>query len=142
MKGFQSELYFKIWEYTVSHSSLLIRYSDPESDRVIDVAFGSVDYIQIPNGFRGLEITEATEEEKVYFYSFIRKAPSGLPYNKVYVLITESKRYFIIASFCNVYDHQSGYDYSLATYYNSNMDERLIYQNLNPSAAGGQEEIV
>lgn len=134
MEGFQSELYFKIWEYTVSHSSLLIRYSDPESDRTIDVAFGSVDYLQIPNGFRGLEITEATEEEKVCFSSFIRKAPSGLPNNKVYVLITESKRYFIIASFCNVYDHENGYDYNLASYFNGNMNGQLIYQDLNPSA--------
>lgn len=135
MEGFQSEQFFKVWEYTVSHSSLLIRYSDPESDRTIDVAFGSVDYLQIPNRFRGLEITEATEEEKGRFSGFIRKAPSGLPYNRVYVLITEGKRYFIIASFCNVYDHENGYDYNLASYFNSNMDLQLIYQNLNSSAA-------
>jgi hypothetical protein len=135
MEGFQSELYFKVWEYTVSHSSLLIRYSDSESNRVIDVAFGSVDYLQIPNGFRGLEIDEATEDEKERFSSFIQRSPSGLPYNKVYVLITENKRYFIIASFCNVYDHENGYDYNLASYFNSNVDGRLMYQNLNPSAA-------
>ncbi len=134
MKGFKSELYFKIWEYTVSHNTLLIRYSDPESDRVIDMVLGGVDYIQIPNGFRGLEIAEATKEENECFSSFIQKA-RGLPCNKIYVLVTEGKRYFIIASFCNVYDHKKGYEFNLTSYFNTNMDTRLIYQNLNPSAA-------
>lgn len=139
MEGFKSDQFFKIWEYTVSHSTLLIRHDEAENDRVIDVAFGSVDYLQIPKGFIGLEIAEATEDEKDSLSSFIQKSPNGLPYNKVYVLITEGKRYYIVASFCNVYDHENGYDYNLLTYFNTNMDEQIIYQNLNPAAANFHE---
>lgn len=65
--NFISERKYKIWMYTVSHSTLILRsekqYFDVEYDfqyeepnSTIDVIFTSVDFISIPDFFDRLEI--------------------------------------------------------------------------------------
>jgi len=67
MGKYKSKRYFRIWFYTVSHSTLLIRsekqYSDvdyrinyEDPDTTIDLEFSAVDFISIPKDFDGVEI--------------------------------------------------------------------------------------
>ncbi|MCY1660772.1 hypothetical protein [Chryseobacterium sp. SL1] len=69
---YNSNRKFRIWAYTVSHSSLLLRsemkypdqdnYSDSTSSN-IDIEFWAVNYINLPSDFFGIHIREITSEE-------------------------------------------------------------------------------
>ncbi len=73
MKAFYtSERWFKLWAYTLSHSSLLIRseMKYPDQDEYsentsynIDLEFWSVQYINIPASLNGITITEITSKQ-------------------------------------------------------------------------------
>ncbi|WP_370901586.1 hypothetical protein [Chryseobacterium gossypii] len=69
---YNSSRTFKLWAYTVSHSSLLIRsemqYPDQENyseETVynIDLEFWAINYIDIPSKFNELIIREIKEQE-------------------------------------------------------------------------------
>lgn len=69
---YNSKRKFRIWVYTVSHSSLLLRsemkYPDQEeySEETaynIDLEFWAVSYMNIPTDLLGIIITEITVEE-------------------------------------------------------------------------------
>ncbi len=72
MKTFyNSERRFRIWAYTVSHSSLLLRseMKYPDQDNYmenmsynIDLEFWAVSYINIPSDLFGISIKEIAEE--------------------------------------------------------------------------------
>jgi hypothetical protein len=60
----KSDRRFQIWNYTVSHSSLLFRST--KSDGVptrIDVLFKGVEEFHLPTSFTGLSITEASDAD-------------------------------------------------------------------------------
>lgn len=67
IKTFKSLRYFKIWTYSASHSTLIIRsekqYEDVEystkyedSNSTLDLEFSDVEFITIPQNFEGIEI--------------------------------------------------------------------------------------
>mgnify|MGYP001612936745 CR=1 FL=1 len=73
LKHFKSNRKYKIWMYTVSHSTLILRsekqyfdvdyeikYEDPNT--TIDIIFTAVDFISIPDRFN--EISIHRKEEK------------------------------------------------------------------------------
>lgn len=68
---FESNRNFKMWAYTVSHSSLILRsemrYPDQDDSENyqynIDLEFLTVQYINIPSTFKTLRIREITEKE-------------------------------------------------------------------------------
>ncbi|NNT72139.1 hypothetical protein HKT18_13150 [Flavobacterium sp. IMCC34852] len=73
---FNSQRIYRIWMYTVSHSTLILRsekqYFDvdyafkyDEPDLTIDVIFNGVDFISIPDSFNEIEIKK--EGEKFIF---------------------------------------------------------------------------
>lgn len=99
---YQSYRKFKIWGYTVSHSSLLLRsvmkfvdedgYSESTSYN-IDIEFWGVTFISIPAAITSLEIHEIPKE---LLPKYIDR---GLyQYNqKIFEIQDEDKKYYIIA---------------------------------------------
>ena len=67
IKTFKSPRYFKIWAYTASHSTVIIRsekqYEDLDysikyfdSNITLDLEFSGVEFFSIPQNFEGIEI--------------------------------------------------------------------------------------
>lgn len=93
---------FKIWSYTVSHSSLLLRsiMKFPDEDGFsedtaynIDIEFWAVTFISIPTFFANLKIAEITEScvpdninKELYEYN-----------QKVFELQVADCKYYVIA---------------------------------------------
>jgi len=89
--SFKSSRKFRIWMYTVSHSTLILRsekqYSDVDYDLkydepniTIDLIFSGVDFISIPDSFANLEVKR--DDDKFIF--------------------NNNEGCFIKAAFCNV----------------------------------------
>lgn len=56
---------FQVWQYSVSHSTLLLRSIDVEGfETRIDVLFASVELMHLRPVFARLDITEASEAER------------------------------------------------------------------------------
>ncbi|MCX8531933.1 hypothetical protein [Chryseobacterium luquanense] len=99
---YNSNRNFRIWAYTVSHSSLLLRsemkypdqdnYTDSVSSN-IDLEFWEVSYINLPSDFLGLCIREITEESlpKKISRDFLRFDM------KIFELKSQKSTYYIIA---------------------------------------------
>ena len=134
METFISDQNFKIWEYTVSHSILLLRYHEVDSDKVVDIIFEGVEFLQIPEKFIGLEILEASEAENGAFTKYLKPSPPKPASSKIYVLVTSNIRYYVVASFCHVYEHNNSYIYGIVDYWNKTGQVQLIYEDLNPAA--------
>lgn len=100
---FRSNRKFKVWAYTVSHCSLLLRsemkYKDSEdyskeTSYNIDIEFGSVVYINIPTYLQNIEITEISidllpEEISRKFMKYGEKA---------FEIQCNGNKYYIIAA--------------------------------------------
>ena len=94
---YQSERKFKIWAYTVSHSTLIIRsekqYNDVDypikysPNCTIDIEFSGVDFISLPDRLEGLKIIK---DKGIYKFN-------------------ENKYHYVIASSCCIgisqFDH-------------------------------------
>lgn len=99
---YQSDRYFRIWVYVVSHSSLLIRslmlypeekeYSQSTSFN-IDMEFWDVSYIGIPNSLENIKIKIISQD----------LLPPHIDKNlckfnrKIFEIYTENHTYYIIA---------------------------------------------
>jgi hypothetical protein len=54
-----SERHFQIWQYTVSHSQLLLRANpDRASRKRVEVLFKGVEWLQLPTVLEGLTVVE------------------------------------------------------------------------------------
>lgn len=98
MNDFCFERQFKFWYYQISHSEVIIRSPKNEEDMLyhnIDIYIGAVEYLEIPFRFDGLRITEATKEDVDYI---CLKLGKNVPGEKVIVLNSENKKYYIVAS--------------------------------------------
>ena len=101
----KSDRHFQLWEYLVSHGSLLLRspISGETKDRPgqttnMDLVFAAVEYISLPHYVHGFEILEPTREEDKSIRQLVGK---GLHENvKVHVLLSEGKRYYV-AGICS-----------------------------------------
>ncbi len=58
---------FQVWQYTVSHSTLLLRSYDPEYATRIDVVFPAVELMRLQPTYETLAIHRATEQERRAF---------------------------------------------------------------------------
>lgn len=99
---YQSHRTFKVWSYTVSHSSLLIRsimkfideddFSE-ETSYNIDIEFWSVTFIGIPSTLKNLKIKEISEDLlPAHVDSALCKYKQ-----KIFEISEESKKYYVIA---------------------------------------------
>ncbi len=92
----QSNRPFQLWAYSVSHGQLLIRSARSREDpKNIDVAFFGVTRSDIPSGFFGLSIDEAsTQETEIVF----RPMGDVSQDDHLYRLRTGDKSFFVAAA--------------------------------------------
>jgi hypothetical protein len=86
---------FKLWEYRVSHSQLLIRCPKvSEASRNVDLKFYNVEYIDLPHAFHDLQIDEANQDEIAFASTRL-----GKPVDKerIVVLKSRERRHMVIA---------------------------------------------
>jgi hypothetical protein len=91
---------FQLWEYRVSHGSLLIRSpKGPDAEMNIDLVFSGVEFVACPRTLRGLELVEVTSDDiKRVDAEF---GPVVAP-DHVFVLLSGGARHMVIASSCRV----------------------------------------
>ncbi len=92
----ESDRQFQVWAYNVSHSQLLIR--SPKSQATpenLDVAFFGVTMMELPAGFGGLKVEEASSEEIAALSERVRD-PSRL--RRVYALTSQGRRHLVAAA--------------------------------------------
>ena len=95
MKKSFADRVFQLWEYKVSHGSLLIRSpKGPEISKNIDLICVGVDYFATPCQFRGLDLTEGTVEE---IKSLSHLLGEDIQPSNVRVIVSEGRRFPIVA---------------------------------------------
>lgn len=101
---------FKLWFYQVSHSEAIIRSPKTELDKVydtnIDIYLGDISYIEIPWLFQGLQIDKATEKDVMYLS---QKLGKDIPEKKIVVLVSEGRRYYVVASIIKIMENDLDY---------------------------------
>jgi hypothetical protein len=130
VKSFISTLRFRLWEHTVSHSTLLLRHRSPSV--TVDIIFSGVDYMEIPDLFNGLEIGSATAQEEERLLVRANKKRENLPSYRAYLLLTGNRRFFIVAANCVVCESESGIAHLLS--WGDRSQIKIVYTSLNPSA--------
>jgi hypothetical protein len=101
---YKSDRIFKMWSYSVSHSTLLLRSTNDEEDETkalqegynIDIEFSGVRYLDLPATFNSIIIQELTENITERFDNYSK----NLGY-KFFEIISDRK-YFVIASNCTI----------------------------------------
>ena len=96
--------HFQIWEFKVSHGSLLIRSpKSPSQESNIDLIFVGVDYIAVPRHMDGLELRIASPSEwSPIVHSLQVKSDS-----RVFSLVSHGYRHVVVAAACEVVTHQA-----------------------------------
>jgi hypothetical protein len=97
--SYTSNRVFKIWAYSVSHSTLLLRSTNDEEDEVkamsdgfnIDIEFSWVGYLDLPRKLSGVSIEELKENIPEKFSQYT----ASLGY-RVFK-INSDKTYYIVA---------------------------------------------
>jgi hypothetical protein len=86
---------FQLWEYQVSHGSLLIR-SPKKSDQVenVDLKFFGVEYISVPRHLKEIFVSDVSNQEIQLLESILGKS---ITKNKVFVLESSTGRHMIVA---------------------------------------------
>lgn len=101
---------FKFWFYQVSHSEAIIRSPKTDLDKIyatnIDIYLGDISYIEMPCILQGLQIDETTKEDRVYIS---QKLDKDIPIKKIVVLVSEGKRYYVVASIIKIMENDLDY---------------------------------
>jgi hypothetical protein len=93
---------FHVWDYHVGHCHLNLRCSRVISgeleDHNIDIVFGGVRYMELPNSLMGLTFDQPTAEERTHLESRCRLPDLSsseirdLPANEIHVLVANGQR--------------------------------------------------
>lgn len=105
MNNFNFERKFRFWFYQISHGEVIIRSPKNEDDMLyhnIDISIGAVEYLELPFQFDGLRITEATKEDVDYI---CLKLGKSVPEKEIIVLMSENKKYYIVASYYKILEN-------------------------------------
>lgn len=86
---------FRFWYYTVSHAQALLRSVGKDDEENIDIYFGGVSYLEIPEEIDGLEIKEPSASDKEYIAG---KTGNFRPQDKITVLVHGGQKYYIVSS--------------------------------------------
>lgn len=87
---------FQLWEYSVSHGSLLIRSpKTPSTSENIDLICVGVEYLAVPRHMKGLILSEATPREIKDLSQLVGKE---LEADRVRVIVSDGKRFPIVAT--------------------------------------------
>jgi hypothetical protein len=100
---YSSERRFQIWDYTVGHGQILLRSpSSPEQPRNVDLIFLGVEYLGIPSTLFGLGLDQAPSEVSTEVKRGLR---CGWEESSVYTLVSEGRRYHVVAAAFRVYEN-------------------------------------
>lgn len=100
MTMLDSERRFQLWEYRVSHGSLLIRSPRaPGFDENVDVTFVGVEYLAAPRSFNGLQIELGDECDARRVASTAGRDLESL---RVFKLTSNGVCHFVVALSCRV----------------------------------------
>lgn len=87
---------FRLWAYTVSHSTLLVRsVASPANPHNIDVVFYDVGLLQLPTTLVELTISEERGRS-------LEGPPEGSQHRTTYVLESEGRTHIVEAAKCRV----------------------------------------
>jgi hypothetical protein len=87
---------FQLWEYRVSHGSLLIRSPQNENTKTnIDIICSGVEYLAAPRFLRGIEILEAVPEDLQQLGKILGKP---VPASSVRIFASSGQRFPIVAA--------------------------------------------
>jgi hypothetical protein len=96
---------FQLWEYKVSHGSLLIRSpKGPGISQNIDLVCVGVEYVAAPTYFRGFELQEPTSDEVKCLCHLLGKAISP---ERVRIVVSMQQRFPIVAVSFRILEHDS-----------------------------------
>jgi hypothetical protein len=99
---YSSKRDFKLWAFTVSHCSLLIRsamkYSDEDgfsesTSYNIDIEFWAVEYMNVPSYFNGVKLRQV-ENDYPREIPFLKSNKSS---GKIFEIETNNLKYYVIA---------------------------------------------
>lgn len=101
---------FKLWFYQVSHSEAIIRSPKTDLNKIydtnIDIYLGDISYIEMPCLLQDLQINDATEEDCIYLS---KKLGKDIPKKRIIVLVSEGKKYYIVASVVKLMENDLDY---------------------------------
>ncbi len=101
---------FKFWFYQISHSEAIIRSPKTDLEKTyennIDIYLGDISYIEMPYILEGLQIGKPTEEDRVYLS---QKLGEDISSEKIIVLLSNGKRYYVVASIFRVMENNLDY---------------------------------
>lgn len=103
---FRSERYFHIWDYSVSHSQLLIRSARDERDDSsdnIDLIFSAVFYVELPTRLYGLAIENADSRDFQHVSKLMMDQNRG---DRLFCVLTGECRYHIGARHFKVFTNR------------------------------------
>lgn len=94
---------FQLWEYHVSHGSLLIRSpAQPGDATSIDIVFVGVEYLAAPRHLGELAVSEATADELQTLEKVLQKK---LESSHVWALASSLGRFLIVAVAIRIQEH-------------------------------------
>ena len=97
---------FQLWEYRVSHGSLLVRSPKAGSYKTnLDLVFSGVEYVASPRHLISLEIDEPTPDEVRHVRECIA---SNVHLEYVTILVAEGRRHFVVAAGLQVSENDMG----------------------------------
>jgi hypothetical protein len=86
---------FQVWEYSVSHGSLLIRSpKGNDHHNTIDLLFSAVRYMALPYLLKGIELVEATSSE-IEQLSLLLETP--IKSGQLQIVLSNGNRFPIVA---------------------------------------------
>ncbi|WP_308797713.1 hypothetical protein [Agromyces silvae] len=103
MNADYSDRRFQLWEYRVSHGSLLIRSPRGlDATRSVDFIFVGVEYLAVPRVFRGLSLDAHRESDRVA----VTAEFGPFEIDRLRVLVSAGKRFPIVAAGLRVEEHE------------------------------------
>jgi hypothetical protein len=100
MKADYPDRKFQLWEYKVSHGSLLVRSPKTALDGFnVDLMFSGVEFVSLPRHMLGIALEEPTIVEWERVAGMCQKE---IGRDQMYVLASQGHRYFIVAAGCRV----------------------------------------
>jgi hypothetical protein len=95
---------FQLWEYRVSHGSLLIRSPQgADAKKNVDIVCTGVEYLAAPRFMRGVEVTEPTIEELRHLEQLLGKQ---LTASSVVILASAGQRFQIVSASFKVEENE------------------------------------
>ncbi len=87
---------FQLWDYRVSHGSLLIRSPRKSGHRFnVDIKYFGVEYVAVPRHLKEIVYLEANKDEVKYVERILGKSINK---DNVFVLESSTGRHLIVAS--------------------------------------------